>query len=863
MKPAKLLSSCLLVAAFTAIFAADPPYKNSELPIDTRVEDLLKRMTTAEKINQLRCDIRENVWGPAIDTTGFGETYDILRPLTSLDAAKRANEVQARSMKSRLGIPIVIHDEALHGLIGNGTTSFPQSIGMAATWNPSMVGRVAAAIAEETRARGVRHVLSPVINVVRDARWGRVEETYGEDPLISSRMGVTFVREFESRGVATTPKHYVANVGDGGRDSHSIQISERALREIYLPPFEAVIKEAGASTIMSSYNSVNGVAASANKWLLTDILRGEYGFKGWVASDYGAVSGIQFAHRNTGSAKETAAAALNAGMESEWPDVYIWGEGLDQAVKEGLIGKKVLDEAVRRVLRIKFKTGVFDEPLADPARVQQIVQSPAHRQVALEAARQAMVLLKNEQNTLPLKSGLKSIAVIGANAKDGIPLGGYSGFNVPTKSILEAIKERAGNGVRVEWAKGTQFGRGTSIPAIEPSAFQGLKGEYFKNQNLSGTPALTRNDPQIAFNWHAGAPADGFGIDHYSIRWTGKITPTKSGEYRIAVSSDDGYRLFLNGRKVMEDWTVHSGKTDEIKLNLQAGVPVDMKLEYYEEAGDALIQLGWSVGDDAHPEISQAVELAKKSDVAVIVAGIIEGEGQDRAFLDLPGNQEELIKQVAATGTPVVVVLVAGSPVTMRNWLDEVPAVLDAWYPGQEGATAIAQTLFGDNNPGGKLPMTFPRYVGQCPIYYNLEPSGRGYDYVDLTGKPEFAFGFGLSYTTFAYSDLKITPDPGAKNTFSVTFRVTNTGKVKGDEVTQMYIHDLVASVTRPLIELKGFQRISLEPGQSVMVKMGLDPDKLSFWNLKMKKVVEPGDFDVMIGSASDDIRLKGKITAK
>jgi len=837
--------------------AALPSYKDPKLPIETRVEDLLKRMTMTEKLNQLRCDIHENVWGPALDTTGFGETYDILRPLTSLAAAKRANEVQKRAAKGRLGIPIVIHDEALHGLIGNGTTSFPQSIGMAASWDPSMVNKVATAIAEEVRARGVRHILSPVINVIRDARWGRVEETYGEDPLLSSKMGVAFVKAFESHGIATTPKHYVDNSGDGGRDSHSIQISERALREIYLPPFEAVIKEGGASTIMSSYNSVNGVAASANHWLLTDILRKEYGFKGWVASDYGAVSGILFSHRNTANPKETAAAALNAGMESEWPDVYIWGEGLDDAVKEGLITRKTVDEAVRRVLRIKFKLGMFEDPWSDPDHAEQIVESPAHRQVALEAARKVMTLLKNDNNVLPLSKSLKSIAVIGPNAKDAMPLGGYSGFNIPTVSVFDGIKAKVGPGVNVEWAKGAEFRSSDSMPPIGASTFSGLKGEYYDNQDFSGTPKLVRNDPQIAFNWGDGAPAADFPGDHFSIRWTGKIIPATSGDYKVTLTSDDGARLYLNGVKVIDDWSVHPAKTDEVKMHFEAGVPVEMKLEYYEQDGQASCQLGWGMANDNKPEISEAVDLAKRSDVAVIVAGIIEGEGQDRAFLDLPGNQEELINAVAATGKPVVVVLVAGAPVTMRNWIDKVPGILDAWYPGQEGGTAIADVLFGDVNPGGKLPMTFPLSVGQCPTYYNLEPSGRGYDYVDLTGKPQFPFGFGLSYTSFGYSNLHVTPSKAKQGeSVTVTFDVQNTGKVAGDEVPQLYIHDLVSSIVRPMKELRDFSRITLQPGEKKTITFTLKPDQLAIWNAQMKRVVEPGEFEVMIGSSSDDIRL-------
>ncbi|MDR3689222.1 MAG: glycoside hydrolase family 3 C-terminal domain-containing protein [Fimbriimonas sp.] len=847
---------------FASVQASGPIYKDAHQPIEARVEDLLKRMTLQEKLNQLRCD--GELWDKAIDTVGFGETLDILRPLTSLEAAKRANEVYSRSLKSRLGIPIVIHDEALHGLIANGTTSFPQSIGMAATWDPSIVSRGATAIAEEARARGVRHVLSPVINVIRDARWGRVEETYGEDPLLSSRMGVAFVKAFESHGVATTPKHYVDNSGDGGRDSHSINITERLLREVYLPPFEAVVKEAGASTIMSAYNSLNGRACSANHWLLTDVLRNEYGFKGWVASDYGATSGIMDQHHNAGTPEETAAAALNAGMDSEWPGVYIWGKGLDDAVKHGLISQKTVDESVRRVLRIKFKTGMFDAPFADPEHVEQIVQSEAHRKVALDAAREAMTLLKNDNQTLPLSKTLKSIAVLGPNAKDQIPLGGYSGFNIPTVSVLDGIKAKVGPGVSVEWAKGSDFGGSKGMPAVSARAFRDLKGEYFANQDLSGEPAIVRQDAQIDFNWGTQSPDKSIANTHFSARWTGKLVAETSGDYTISLTSDDGARMWINGVKVIDDWNVHAAKMDEAKIHVEAGQPVDFKIEYFQEAGDAVLQLGWGMVGVANPEIAEAVELAKRSDVAIVVAGIIEGEGQDRAYLDLPGNQEELIKAVAATGKPVVVVLIAGSPVTMQHWIAQVPAILDAWYPGQEGGTAIADVLFGDVNPGGKLPMTFPLSVGQCPTYYNLEPSGRGYDYVDLSGRPQFPFGFGLSYTTFAYSNLNISPaKPDSKQTVTVSFDVENTGKVAGDEVPQLYLHQAVSSIVRPIKSLQDFARITLGPGEKKSVTFTLKPDQLAIWNEKMKRVIEKGRFDVMIGASSDDIRLSGSFSEK
>jgi beta-glucosidase len=852
-----LLSSLCLIAAAAGSMAAVPPYKDKTQPIERRVEDLLKRMTLQEKLNQLRCD--GSLWQKYIETTSYGETLDILRPLASLDAANKANEVQQQAMKSRLGIPMVIHDEALHGLIANGTTSFPQAIGLAATWDPELMSRVATSIAEETRARGVRHVLSPVINVIRDARWGRVEETYGEDPFLTSRMGVEYVKAFESHGVATTPKHYVDNAGDAGMDSHAIQISERDLREVYLPPFEAVVKEAGASTIMSSYNSLNGRAASANHWLLTDLLKNEWGFDGWVASDYGAVDGIWHAHHNTGNAADTAAAAMNAGLESEWPGVYIWGDGLDEAVKKGLISPKRIDDAVRRVLRIKFRTGVFDTPFSDPEHVLQIVQSPAHRQTALDAAREAMTLLKNDGGILPLhKEGLRSIAVIGSTAKGEMPLGGYSGTNIPTVSVLDGIKAKVGPDVQVKWARGCGFGQGASLPVVPSSAFRDLKGEYFNNEELKNEPKFTRNDTEIDFNWDNGSPDASIPHEHFSARWTGMLVAPTTGDYKVSATSDDGSRLWINGALVIDDWTPHAARAVIATVHFEAGKPVPFKLEYFQAGGGASEQLGWAPVTAQDPEMAEAVALAKNSDVAIVVAGIIEGEGQDRAFLDLPGNQEELIRRIAATGKPMVVVLIAGAPVTMSHWIDQAPAILDAWYPGQEGGTALADVLFGDVNPGGRLPITFPRSVGQCPIYYNMAPSGRGYDYVDLSGTPQFAFGYGLSYTKFAYSNLQVSSPASKTSDVTVSFDVQNTGSVVGDEVPQLYFHQEVASVVRPVKQLASFKRITLNPGEKRSLSFVLKPSQITIWNEKMQRAIEPGTFDVMVGSSSDDIRLKG-----
>ncbi len=851
------------LAAVVCAAPAQPPYKNPLLPIDKRVEDLLKRMTLDEKLAQLRSDGNEAVFGPQLKTTGYGQvTPGILRGLDSRRSAETANRIQRDAKQSRLGIPIVFHDEALHGLIGNGCTSFPQAIGMAATWDPALIKKAAATIATEARSRGNRQVLSPVINVIRDARWGRVEESYGEDPLLTSAIGVAFVQGFEQAGVVTTPKHYIVNAWDGGRDSHSVQISERSLREIYLPPFKAVFQQGGARSVMSSYNSVNGRPATASRWLLTDILRKELGFQGYVVSDYGSLGGVMYAHRTAATKPETAAATLWAGLDMEYPSEDFYGAPLKEAVKKGLVKMGVVDEAVRRVLRVKFQLGLFEDPFVDPNLAERTVQSAAHRQASLDVARKSLVLLRNRDNALPLSKGLKRVAVLGPTANSA-PLGGYSGWGQKTTSVFEGIRAKLPN-AQVLYAKGASFGGGSALPAIPAEALShdgkaGLKAEYFANEQWKGNPTLVRVDRNVDFNWVDAAPDSTIPADHFSVRWTGKLTPPKTGAYRLSVTSDDGFRLFVDGRMVSQFIGERGADTNTCTVNLTEGKPADIRLDYYEVAGQASVSLGWSYAGSSANDVQEAVALAQTCDAAVIVASIVEGEGRDRAFLDLPGNQEELINAVSATGVPTVVVLQAGAPVTMSKWIDNVGAVLDAWYPGQEGGTAVADALFGDVNPGGKLPITFPLSVGQCPTYYNLEPSGRGYDYVDLSGRPLFPFGHGLSYTTFEYSNLKVTPERGKRDTvFTVAFDVTNSGKVAGDEVVQLYTHDLVASIVRPLKELKGFRRVTLAPGETKQVSFKLGPEDLSFLNERMKPVVEPGDFDVMVGSSSDDIRLKG-----
>jgi beta-glucosidase len=877
MVPGKKQQIIALAAALTAILilglAAGEkagkvvlPYQDPSRSVDVRVRDLLDRMTLEEKVAQVQCASRDVEAPGGLGLNGLGGLAPVLRDLDAKASAEKANRIQRLALtRTRLGIPIIIHDEALHGLIARGGTSFPQAIGLAATWNPDLVARIGLAIGRETRTRGVRQVLSPVINIARDVRWGRTEETYGEDPYLTSALGVAFCRAIEGQGVITTPKHYAANVGDGGRDSNAVHFSERLLREVYFPAFKACFQLAGAGSVMASYNSIDGVPSSSNRWLLTDILKTEWGFPGFVVSDYGSVNGIWSRHFTAASKKEAAAQALEAGMDMELPDIDVYGEPLLQALKEGLVTEAALDRAVIRILAAKFRLGLFDRPYVDPAEAVKVNDSAEHRALALEAAHQSIVLLKNEGGALPLKKGIKTLAVIGPCA-DVPRLGGYSGFGIKVVSVLEGLKDRVAPGTRIVHAQGCEL-EAASLPVIPLASLippdaapgvHGLKAEYFNNKTLSGQPVFVRVEGPIKFEWAMGSPDPRINPDGFSVRWTGKLIPAATQDYLLGLTTDDGARLYVDGKLVLDKWIERSATTDYAALHLESGRAYDVRLEYYENSGYAMASLGWDAKPEADVPFQEAVRAAKGADAAVVVAGIIEGEGRDRARLSLPGKQEDLIRAVADTGVPTVVVLTGGSAVTMESWGRFVPAIVEAWYPGEEGGHAVADVLLGEFNPAGRLPITFPQFEGQTPLYNDPRPTGRGYDYVDMSGAPLYPFGHGLSYTTFEYGVVKVTPDkiaPDGRVTVSV--EVKNAGSQAGEEVVQLYLRDAVSSVSRPIRELKGFQRVSLKPGETRSVEFVLGTEALSFLDKNLKSVVEPGAFEVMIGSSSEDIRGK------
>lgn len=877
-----------LIAHFLVFVALCQDYKNPQLPVEQRVQDLLQRMSPEEKFWQLfmipgelgndRGKYTHGIFGFQVNTEGqhsaaAGQMLRYGAGNSAYDYALKINEIQ-RFFKeeSRLGIPIIPFDEALHGLVRSGATAFPQAIALAATWNPDLVHEVASAIAAECRSRGIRQVLSPVVNIATDVRWGRTEETYGEDPFLAAELGVAFVSAFEKSGIITTPKHYVANVGDGGRDSYPIHLNERLMREIHFPPFEACFRRGGSQSVMTAYNSYDGLPCTANHWLLNQVLRNEWGFKGFVISDAGGIGGANVLHFTASDYPDATVQSLNAGLDVIFQTNYDHQSLFSPPFYDGRIAQAVVDTAVARVLRQKFLLGLFDNPFVDPAEAQYLNGHPDHRQLAKKAALESVVLLQNNNSLLPITANAKSIAVIGADAAE-VRLGGYSGPGNALISLLDGIKKRAGDSIQIGYERGCerQYHEYTIVPksslrgSFNNEWQQGLKGEYFNNIDFSGHPALVRVDQEIDFQWTLFSPDPHLlSYDFWSVRWSGKIIAPETGNFKLGIDGNDGYRLFLDGKLLLDNWIKRGRQLTAADYYFEQGREYELFIEFYEPIGNAWFKLIWNVGTqmEDNEAIQRAVALAAKSDLAIIAAGIEEGEFLDRAYLNLPGKQEELILRVAESGTPVIVLLVGGSAVTMNRWMHHVDAILQVWYPGEAGGEAIAEVLFGAYSPAGRLPITFPVFEGQLPLVYNHKPTGRGDDYMNLTGQALFPFGYGLSYTHFEYSNImleksEIYPDDSTR----VRVTITNSGKMTGDEVVQLYLRDELASVARPVMELKAFRRIALKPGESKTISFAIDPEMLSMYDKQLKRIVEPGIFRIMIGSSSKDIRQRTYLT--
>jgi beta-glucosidase len=743
-----------------------PVYKDASRPVDERVADLLGRMTLEEKVAQtltiwkqkerITDDDGRFVPEKAAEVLGKGIGH-IARPTELRDRPRRVlngpreNAVFLNALQkwlvenTRLGIPALTHEEALHGLTAPKGTSFPMAIGLASSWDPALLEKVMSVAALEARARGTHQVLSPVIDLARDPRWGRTEETYGEDPYLVSRLGVAAIRGYQGTSqtlakdkVFATAKHFaVHGPHEGGINTAPGNFSERLVRDQYLVPFEAAVKEAGVMAVMPSYNEIDGIPAHKNRWLIERVLRQEWGFQGMVTSDYYAIDQLVSRHGVAADLADAARQSLAAGVDIELPDPQAFPK-LVELVQSGRVPQADLDRSVARLLKAKFLAGLFENPYVDPDRAEQVSNTPEHQALALEAARRSIVLLKNDGGVLPLdRKKIRTIAVVGPNAK-GLHLGGYSSDPGRGVDILQGIRDKAGPGIRVLHAEGVR-------------------------------------------------------ITEHEANWTADKV----------VFADPA----LNRKRIPE-----------------------------------------------------AVAAARQADAVVVVIGTNESTSReawadnhlgDVADLNLTSQQDDLVDAVRATGKPVVVVLINGRPLAITRIAETIPAIIEGFYLGQEGGTALAEVLFGDANPGGKLPISFPRHVGQLPVYYDRKPTSFR-PYLDMTRDPLFAFGHGLSYTTFKLDNVKVDPPKiGPAGRATVTVDVTNTGARAGDEVVQLYIRDRVSSVTRPVKELRGFERIGLAPGEKKTVRFTLGPEALRLTDESMARVVEPGLFDVMVGTNS------------
>ncbi len=782
-------SACLILSAIGVLSEPGKAqknfiYKNAAFDTEARVKDLISRMTVEEKAGQLSTLLgwdmyvkeRKQVkvsekFKTAVSKEFTGMLWATLRAdpwtrktlLNGLNpelAAEATNAIQKYAItNSRLGIPLLLAEECPHGHMAIGTTVFPTSIGQGSTWNPDLIQEMASAIALETRLQGGHIGYGPVLDLAREPRWSRIEETYGEDPVLNSRMGEAMVTGFQGKNinsgvnVISTLKHFTAyGVPEGGHNGGSVAVGKRELLQSYLPPFKAAVK-AGALSVMTAYNSIDGIPCSANHELLTEILKEQWGFKGFVVSDLGSISGLVSNHQVAGSAEEAAALAMNAGLDADLSG-YGYGKSLVKAVKEGKVSVQQLDQAVARVLRLKFEMGLFENPYVDAKKAKQTVRNPEHIALARKVAKESIVLLKNQKNLLPLHNGYQKIAVIGPNA-DNIynQLGDYTAPQEANSviTVLQGIKARAGAGTTVSYSKGCAI-RDTSTREIAAA-----------------------------------------------------VALAKASDVAVVVLGGSSARDF---------------KTS------------------YLQTGAAQVQV-------SEHEISD----------------MESGEGFDRSTLDLLGNQMELLRQVVKTGKPVILVLIKGRPLNL-NWAAEnVDAILDAWYPGQEGGNAIADVLFGDYNPSGRLPVSVPKSVGQLPVYYNFKKPA-AHSYVEIDERPLYSFGYGLSYTSFRYDELKAeVSGTGEQMRVTIHFSLKNTGKIAGEEVVQLYVKDKISSVVSPATQLKKFKKVRLKEGETQQISFELEAEDLKLYNRDLQWILEPGEFNLMVGASSTDIRLQKDIT--
>jgi len=846
------------------------PYQDPNLPLEARVDDLIARMTLAEKVSQMLYD------APAIE---------------------------------RLEIPAYNWwNEALHGVARAGrATVFPQAIGLAATWDTDLMFRVATAISDEARAkhhesarrgrRGIYEGLtfwSPNINIFRDPRWGRGMETYGEDPYLTGRLAVQFVNGLQGDDprylkTVATPKHYAVHSGpEPDRHTFDAAVSERDLRETYLPAFRATIVEANAQSVMCAYNRFMGDPCCASNRLLRQILRDEWGFDGYVVSDCWAIQDIFATHKVAESAAAASAVSVVTGTDLNCGVSY---DSLVVAVEQGLIDEADIDLAVKRLFRARFMLGMFDPPerVSYASTPYSVNNSAENRHLALETARKSIVLLKNDDAVLPLSKSLPSIAVIGPNANDeDVLLGNYNGLPLDPITPLDGIRQAVPSTTRILYARGTDLAENSPSFEIVPTDVlytvsegqrtNGLQGEYFDNHTFGDTTFGIRLDPMVDFNWWQETPLEGMAADSFSVRWSGTLVPEISGAYSLGVRAYGSVRLFLDDSLIVEFSDRHVVLTQWHDVELSAAEEYAIRVEYWDRRADASVQLVWS---PPQPNLmTEALSVARDAAAVIMIMGLsprLEGEempvavpgfaGGDRIDIGIPAPQQELIQAVTAVGKPTVLVLLNGSALAV-NWAAEhVPAIVEAWYPGQAAGPALAQVLFGDYNPAGRLPVTFYQSVDQLPPFTDYDMAGRTYRYFE--GEPLFPFGHGLSYSTFEYRNLRLPETVGVRDTMEVSVVVENTGPADGEDVVQLYVTDVEASVPVPIRSLQGFQRVFLEAGETREVTFTLTPRQVSLIDDENRRVVEPGMFEISVGgkqpgfSGIADAETTGVVTGR
>jgi len=852
-----------------------PAYLDTSLAFEARATDLVSRMTLDEKVAQMQND------APAIPRLGI-QQYNWW-------------------------------NECLHGVARAGiATVFPQAIGMAATWDPDLIYEEANVISTEARAKyndaigkGIHEIFhgltfwSPNINIFRDPRWGRGQETYGEDPFLTSRIGVAFVEGLQGNDpkylkVVSTTKHFAVHSGpDPQRHRFDAHPTLRDFYETYLPAFEACIREGGAYSVMGAYNSLYGFPCTTSKFLLTDVLRERWGFKGYVVSDCGAIWDIFNGHKYAPDEATASALAVKAGCDLTCGGEYL---SLKNAVAKNLISEKEIDKAVTSLMLARFKLGMFDPPNVVPFSSLNISDNdtPDHQALARKVADESIVLLKNDKNALPIKKNLHSVAVIGLYADDiNILLGNYNGTPSNPITILQGIKNKLGKKVRVDFAAGYNLLEDNNrletvgsefVKPVKGFAGQGLYAEYFDTPDLSGKPAFTRVDTVAQQFWWLGFPGSRITKDYFSLRWTGTITPPLTGNYEMRVTTDGRNRLIVNDSLVADNWNVNPTNTFKPQtVFMEKGKEYKIEIDYSDSVNYAGIRLQWRQVYELPSEerlTADAVSLARKSDAVIVVTGIspqLEGEempinlpgfkGGDRTSLDIPSDQQKLLQALQLTGKRIVLVLVGGSALAV-NWEEkDLPAIIDAWYPGEEGGDAVADVIFGDYNPAGRLPVTFYKSAKDLPPFddYDMFPDslGQGRTYRYFKGSPLYPFGFGLSYTKFEYSGLQVDRETaGGRDTLQVSVAIRNGGKHDGDEVVQLYVKDLTSTGPQPVRSLKGFKRVHVRKGESKDIVISVPVESFRYFDEKNSDfVVEPGAYELEVGPASNDIKVKKTVT--